>query len=342
MNVDATSWHGGAVWTHRSDAVLAVAVWTERRPGYGEDAEPLFAHHLPTAQGVTGVFDGAAGAGASAAYEPGDGTVRNGAWVGSRTARAAVESWFRGHVEHGTAPDAESLRRRADEFLTSMRPSSRSKIIGTVRKDLPTTMAVAQYELRQGQAHCRALWAGDSRVYALTPRAGLQALTRDHTAETDALEQLRQDPPMTNLLSAGRPFEVDVNTLTVGLPCVLVTATDGFFGYVPAPAYFEWHLLDTLGQAHDEGNWGLLLARRVMGYTADDASLSVVALGFHDFAHLRESFSVRANDVHIKYVAAGPPPDHDPAAVRAWQTQTWHAYRELYEKRMPAYTEVRA
>ncbi len=227
--------------------------WTEKRPGRGEDAEPLFVHHVPGGEGVAGVFDGAGGAGASAAFEETDGTIRTGAWVGSRTARTAVESWFCGRVETeaDAGADSDELRRHLNDLLTEMRPARRSKFVGTMRKDLPTTMAVIHYRLLPGQVRWQALWAGDSRAYLLTPDSGLQALTRDHTEETDALEQLRQDPSMTNLLCAGR-FEIDSNARTTDLPCVLVSATDGFYGYVRTPAHFECHLLDTLLPAADE------------------------------------------------------------------------------------------
>ena len=340
MMVEPECWKGVAVWHHRSEVALAVGVWTEKRNGLGEDAEPLFVHHVPTREGVAGVFDGLGGAGSSPAYDPGDGTVRTGAWVGSRTARAAVESWFCRRVEKGAHAESESLDGHLGGLLAEMRPDTRSKVVGTMRKDLPTTMAVTHYQLTPGQVHCNALWAGDSRAYLLTPRSGLQVLTRDHTEDTDTLEQLRSDPPMTNVLRAGR-FVIESNKLTVGLPSVLVTATDGFFGYVRTPAHFECHLLRTLQQARDESDWGRLLARAVTGYTGDDASVSIVALGFADFRDLAESFAPRAGQVIGDYLSPPAPPEQDHAASHEWQELTWRYYRDGYERQLPPITEER-
>ncbi|RAY16039.1 serine/threonine protein phosphatase [Actinomadura craniellae] len=314
---------------------MAVGVWTERRPGHGEDAEPLLVHHVPTGEGVAGVFDGSGGSGSAFAYESPGGTPRSGAWVGARVARAGVESWFRDGVGRSAEFDAESLRGRLDVALTGMRPHRRGKLVGSARKDLPTTMAVVRYRLDGRRAECQALWAGDSRAYVLSPRAGLQALTRDHTVETDALEQLLQDPPLTNVLCAGGRFEVDSRALLLDLPCVLVCATDGFFGYVDTPAHFECHLLGALQDSADAAEWARLLAERVSAYTADDASLSLVGLGYRDFRQLRRSFGPRARAVLGRYWGDAARTGRSHTELRRWRLEAWDDYRLGYESRMP-------
>ncbi|MET9732518.1 hypothetical protein ABZZ79_18275 [Streptomyces sp. NPDC006458] len=150
-----------------------------------------------------------------------------------------------------------------------------------MRRQLPTTLAAVHYHVPEGgsEVRLRPLWAGDSRAYLLTPDAGLQVLTRDHTHESDTLELLRSDPPMTNVVCADRDFEIDSHPLTHRLPCVLVVATDGFFGYVHTPADFEAVLLRGLHEAGTVGEWADLIRRDVESYTADDASLALVALG---------------------------------------------------------------
>lgn len=105
-----------------------------------------------------------------------------------------------------------------------------------MRRHLPTTLAALRYNVREDSVECEALWAGDSRAYVLTADAGLRALTRDHTDEQDTLAQLVQDPQMTNAVCADRHFEVQSHAWTfTGEPCVLLCATDGFFGYVHTP-----------------------------------------------------------------------------------------------------------
>jgi hypothetical protein len=326
---------GQAIWHHQRETMLAVGVWTERRPGHGEDAEPLWIHHVPANEGVIGVFDGSGGSGGWVAYEAPDRPARSSAWIGARLARASLESWFYGCIHDRVQAEPESLHKHLTLLLSSVRPAARSKVVGTIRHDLPTTMAAAHYQLGGDQVRCRALWAGDSRVYSLTPRDGLQALTRDHTVETDALEQLVNDPPLTNVVCADHPFTIDSNFLVLDLPRVLVSATDGFFGYIATPAHFECQLLGTLQKAADGADWAMRLAAQVSSYTGDDASLSVIALGYSGFGELRASFRRRTEAVLAHYWS-GPGAKRDREALQQWRARTWNNYRPVYEQLMPS------
>ncbi len=320
-----------------------MGVWTERVPGRGEDAEPLLAYHLGTHRGLVGVFDGSGGSGSSPAWQAPDGERRTGAWVGSRVARLATDCWFREVVTAGEAADPEYLKEYLD-FFHERAPQRRSKIVGRMRRQLPTTLAALAYQLwpEEDWLEGRALWAGDSRAYLLHPEAGLQVLTRDHTEESDALELLRSDPPMTNTVCADRDFFVQEHAFAFPLPCVLLTATDGFFGYVHTPADFENTLLSTLRAANSETEWAELIRREVQGYTADDASLGLVALGYKEFAHLRCEFAARQEFI-AGFCRKNRPTGADPASVvRAWQDDTWHDYRTGYEAYLPTPQEEQA
>ncbi|HKS44284.1 MAG TPA: serine/threonine protein phosphatase [Amycolatopsis sp.] len=328
-----------AAWYGSHADVLGIGVWTESRAGQGEDAEPLLAHHVPTGTGIVGVFDGLGGSGAALEYRSGNGTPRSGAWTGSRVAKIAVESWFRATLD-GTPGNTPSLDEHIAATFTLKRPVTRSKLVGTMRMNLPTTMAAIRYERSGDQVECTALWAGDSRAYTLQPWGGMHALTRDHTVETDALEQLNQDPPMTNVLCAGKEFVLDSHTVRVTLPAVLVCATDGFFGYVDTPAHFEFHLLDTLARAWDGRDWARRLAERVVSYTGDDASLSLVGFGYRSLDQLRDSFAPRTRDVTTSYPWPVPPDvNADDGLRRQWCALAWHKYQPEYERLMPALPE---
>ncbi|MGW0538065.1 serine/threonine protein phosphatase [Streptomyces sp. NPDC003032] len=333
-------------WGEEHKALQALSVWTERVPGRGEDAEPFVTHHWESAQGLIAVFDGLGGAGAAPAWQASDGTSRTSAWVGARTARLATECWFHDVTRDRQYADPQSLREYLAYFLAKA-PQRRSKIGGTMRRQLPTTLAGVYYRIGGGGAEIelRPLWAGDSRAYALLPESGLHVLTRDHTLESDALELLRSDPPMTNLVCADRDFEIDFQHLVLPLPCVLVAATDGFFGYVHTPADFENLLLRTLRQAGGAAEWAHLLRREVESFTADDASLALLAVGYQDFADLRSRFVPRLPRLAALYarepsaLAAPPDPAADPhetaAQIKAWQEQSWQVYRPGYESYLP-------
>ncbi|MGP3968067.1 serine/threonine protein phosphatase [Streptomyces sp. 6N223] len=335
---------GHQTWSGAAPRLQAMTVWTERRPGHGEDAEPLAAYHLPTRDGLLAVFDGSGGSGAAPAWRG-----HSNAWAGARAARLAAECWFQSLVT-GAAPQPKDTPKDAPEELRGWlrrvlaavpRDSRvrRSKLTGTMRRALPTTMAAIHYHLAEDSVRTRALWAGDSRAYVLLPGTGggLRRLTRDDTVEDDALAQLRQDPPMTNVICAGRDFTVNAHQpdRPFPLPCVLLAATDGFFGYVHTPAHFERLLLQTLWSAGSMAEWAKHLRERVQPITADDASLSLVALGFDDddFGALHAAFAERRDQLTDPYWDA--PLGRGEDALRRWQDETWNAYRTSYELLMP-------
>ncbi|MFI0408259.1 hypothetical protein [Actinomadura sp. 3N508] len=342
---------GPREWSCEFGDAAAGGVWTEAVPGSGQDAEPLFVHHHATGHGIIGVFDGSGGAGSTPAYWTSDGKPRTGAWLGARVARTALESWFGVSVQDRARFEVADLETRLAQMLAAMRPTTPSRIVGRMHKELPTTMAALQYRLQHGAADCRALWAGDSRAYVLTPGDGLQVLSRDHTEEEDGLVQLLQDPPLANVICADAPFFVQEQRLSFELPCVLLCATDGFFGYVQTPAHFEYRLLAVLQGSESMADWCRRLGREISGYAADDASLSVVALGFAGFPSLRAAFAGRGRHLEHLYWRGRPRespgpldgrrPDGPGAEERAdrrereWRQQTWDSYRGVYERLMP-------
>jgi serine/threonine protein phosphatase PrpC len=319
-------------WTH---GLLVIGVWTEQKARLGEDAEPLLAHHRPSGRGLIAVFDGAGGAGSASAGRTSAGVERTGAWVSSRVARAATEEWFVDAVEQHRL-DAQDLHRTVVRCLDYVRSPVRCKISGTMRRELPTTIAALTYRITPGRVVWHTLWAGDSRCFVLDPGGGLQQVSRDDAEEGDALILLTEDPPMTNMVSANREFWINLEKGEISTPCVLLCATDGFFGYVHTPAEFEHVLLSTLMTATDAGHWGDLLAETVRSYTGDDTSLALVAIGFRDFDDLRDRFTARARHLSREHWApmqraAGSDRDELVAA----RTASWNRYRRSYERRMP-------
>jgi serine/threonine protein phosphatase PrpC len=314
-------------WQHDEPGLVCLSVWTERVAGHGEDADPLVLLHRPTGRGLIAVFDGVGGAGRAAAGRTADRVERTQAWIASRRLRGLVEEWFVGNQPHDRLQPLVASRLAADI-------RTRTRMRGTIAREFPSTLAALDFRYRDGWVSWDVLWAGDSRCYIATPRDGLQQLSRDDVDGTDALELLLQDPPMTNMVCADREFALNRWQGRERQPCVLLTATDGFFGYVDTPALFEHLLWDTLGAAVDVQSWAELLVRRVTAYTGDDASLALVGLGFRGFAGLREAFRPRANLVRVTHGERLRGVDGDRLAIA--RADSWRDYRPGYERQWPA------
>jgi len=329
-----------AVWQQWHQGMLSLGVWTEKRFAHGEDAEPLLLHHWPSRCGLLAVFDGVGGAGGHAAGRTGGGSERTSAWVSSRCSRAATEEWFHRTTSESLAREPEALKASLTWWLGQLGGARRSKIVSRMRREFPTTIAALDYRMTDGGVVWNCLWAGDSRCFLLGPTEGLQQLSVDDTDSKDALELLHQDPPMTNVVSVDKPFRINSLGGDAPFPCLLLCATDGFFGYLETPAEFEHVLLNTLMQASNPAQWGSLVRQAVVSYTGDDASLSLVALGFGSFDELRERFRPRAEELVREHWWPLQQLSDREALVTA-REKSWAAYRESYERRMPRTEEGR-
>lgn len=329
----------GRTWSTASRALLATAGWLEKKPGQGEDAEPTLRVHA-SGRSIIGVYDGVGGAGSGTVRQLRDGTKVSGAYVGSRLARDLVESWYGSIVERqSVASKPDDLRdwlqaafRDEAEFI----PDDGMNLRGSLSRVLPTTLAAAAFGTvaRNGRSTTvvDALWAGDSRAYLLTPDDGLQVLTVDDTRETDALELIRNDQPMDNLVSAATPFVVNHRQVRLAGPVVLITATDGCFGYVKTPAHFEYLILRALQSATSIDDWSAGLLDTLATFTGDDATFAIAASGFEDLAGARAAFRARLDFLDEEHwqpfeVAAG-----DPAATEASRDRSWAAYQSRYHQ----------
>jgi serine/threonine protein phosphatase PrpC len=329
----------GAVWVHRhpQQRLLRLGLWMERRNDKGEDALPTLAHGADLRIGLLGVFDGAGGAGAGLVNVGEDGASHTGAWVASRVVRNATEGWFhdelseRRGIETFTTNVHTALHGRLTDEMHQVAGSSR--LAGTLRRDLPTTMATLAYQLNPDDTvTMAAMWAGDSRVFLLTPSSGLQQLTVDDSGAEDALAALVDDPPMTNVVSADGNFEVHLTPRETDTPAVLLCATDGCFGYVATPAHFELLLLRSLVETSDVEEWFTVLLERIATTTNDDASLAAIAVGFPDDLSLRRAFERRLAELERDHWEPFQEIDtSDHAQLVAFRQSSWERYRTGYE-----------
>jgi hypothetical protein len=284
----------------------------EFRPGLGEDAPPLGGLWSPT-NGLVGVFDGLGGAGGET-MKTLDGMERPGAWIASRQVAEVVSEHaylVRGQQGHGAGDDSDQLpalppppdftstlkreiKSRLAGYAVHARTGGESRLKSKLIKTLPTTMALCWFDSALGEF--TAIWAGDSRVYQFRPEAdvGLQQVTTDDLkTRADALENLTQDSPMSNFISADTDFVLHERRMALYPRTILLAASDGCFGYVLTPLHFEFMLLSAMQAATSWRDWRDRLTTSIMNVTGDDATLSAVAIGWREFAACQHDFADR-------------------------------------------------
>lgn len=324
-----------ATWYYATGMVQVAAVWTEKKKSRGEDAPPTALSHR-AGRGLVAVYDGAGGAGArSVGYTPDNHDI-SGAFLASRVTHFALEDWFVTSVPQRPITDSDGLDSAILAGLRGTGIPSGSKVSGTMVRHLPTTLAAIEYELAGRDLNLVARWAGDSRAYVLDPAEGLQVVTRDDSEDADALNQLTNDQPMTNMICADRPFRINQFPLIniIRPPTVILCATDGFFQYVETPAHFEYLLLCTMNGSANWHAWAARLAEHVQGSSADDASLVIASFGYSSFPRMQRAFGQRAGALTEKYIdplqeLSGPRKQKQYAAARK---SLWEEYRIGYEK----------
>ena len=333
--------------------------------GLGEDAAPLGVFY-PPANGLLGAFDGLGGAGGETIRLP-NGSERTGAWLASRRVREIVSDVYGDLMRRMLMLSASSDSGSCEQFAEAPTPRSRVDFTATLKhaiqeelvryaaelgagtggrlkskliRTLPTTMALCRFDLDSNKF--TAIWAGDSRVYYLRPDIGLQQVTTDDLkSNADALENLTQDSPMSNYISASTDFVLHERQLELHTRSILIAASDGCFSYVPTPLHFEYLLLQTLQRATDMADWRHLLHAEIRRLTSDDSTLSVAVIGWPDFVSCQRDFTaryrqcedlIRAYDAcHEQVEFARQGFDRAREALAAHTRDLWEDYRKTYE-----------
>lgn len=341
LPVPARVWpkqHRGArYWTVEGQEVLGVTVFTEKSLDRGEDAEPtwMFRRHDGGVSGLLAVYDGLGGAGSRLAVRDDRGQELNQAYVASRLVRSVTEQWEAGGRRDGIVGLAEHLDAALSEAVELL-AFDETRTVSNLRRKLPTTIAAATLKWLEDRLTVEAIWAGDSRVFVLSATEGLQQITRDHARSQDILEQLINDSPMSSVVCADRPTSLAVHEVQVSTPAVILATTDGVHGYVKTPGQVESLLLTSLLEARNCDEWATILIDEISAVAADDATLTVAALGYASFENLQTSFAERAESVVSTQVLGFQGTSRDEhEAFAAARRNAWESYREGYEARIP-------
>jgi len=273
---------------------------------HGEDSDPILRDGPDL--GLLAVFDGMGGAGGTV-YETPDGP-RSGAYLASRLARDVVEQrmltllvpdWnLKG--EQAAVDLQRAVQAALQERLAELR-APKSGLRSRLLRALPTTMAMlALQRTQRGGTRwlAHALWSGDSRAYVFEPGGARQLSTDDLRDHSDAMTNLHRDSVVSNAMSADTDFHVNYRRVELEAPFLLLTATDGCFGYLPSPMHFEHLVLGALVEARSVAEWSQTVQDRVSAVTGDDAAMSVMAVGA-DLDELRTLYAPRVQELEQQF-----------------------------------------
>ena len=222
------------------------------RKGFGEDS---WCYAFSKSAGLIAAFDGCGGSGARKHEFY---TGHSEAYIASRLCAGAFFDGFRdSFVQQEKPPPRNRFFETSTQYckrtFAAYRPPTTQgfRIKSSMITTLPTTVAAAIIQPSDGELLAAAAWAGDSRVYALTPRSLAQISLDD----SDVNDPYETDAMMTNTINADRAPRVNQKVCRIPLPAIILTATDGCFAYYTTPMEFEGVLLSTLLSASCPNDW---------------------------------------------------------------------------------------
>lgn len=273
--------------------------------GKGEDSY-LYAVNGESA--LIAAFDGCGGIGSKRYLHYSE---KTGAYIASRAVCGGVKNWFDNEPHNDNAlPGYIQRALKVCEYYAD----AESGLRGSLRKSFPTTAAMIRVD--NGSATC--FWAGDSRCYLLDA-GGLHQLSNDDIDGEDAFSNISGDGVLTNVICSSVPYDIHAKHIPLQTPCVLLTASDGCFGYLNTPMDFEYLLTSTLMMSNSISEWEYNLDKRIKEFTGDDYTMCVAVYGYEDFQHLRNSYAARASYVYTQYINSA-----------ADDESKWNAYKDGY------------
>lgn len=290
-------------------------------PENGEDSYSYYFNSESSPNGYIAVFDGCGGMGAKK-YSSHNG--KTGAYIASRTAAFVTDQFYL----RGADGDLEDMLR--DAFRNIKEGSVNSdgiSIRSSLFRDFPTTAAIIETDVQENRLKCKFMWAGDSRCYYLDKKGVCQMTDDDVYTKEDAFTSLRSDAKMSNVISGDCQFRLNLREAELPQPVVVITATDGVFGYFSTPMHFEYMLLSTLERAKSAEDWKNMLGVCISGFTGDDYTFIAALFGFSEFKEVKAYFAERYDHLCKEYMK------HCENAGEEKLRELWEKYKTDYYRR---------
>jgi len=298
----------------------------EKLAGLGEDS---FSYSFGTEDtGYISVFDGCGGMGAKKYPKAGN---RSGARVASKLAAYVTDKFYEDKQFRFDGTDCQRLKEcLTDEFAkmrNTIETETGAKLGGDLFKTMPTTASIAAVKINGSSITCEYFWAGDSRGYFLDKEGLCQVTKDDIKTDEDAFSNLRSDGRMSNVIHAEGDFSLNTREIDIDLPAMVITSTDGGFGYYGTPMDFEYIILSSLMESESPEEWESKLSELIIPVTGDDFAVSIAVYGMYDIAGCKEYFKERCQFIKEKYIdTVGENADED-MLLRLWQEYKPGYYR---------------
>lgn len=303
-----------------------ISLCCEQIRGGGEDG---YAYAFDeSGPGFIATFDGCGGMGAKKYKAMND---QSGAKIASALAGLVFDSFFAADEFRFDGSDARRLQRSCSDIFRqtndSLKVPGELKIGGNLFKSIPTTAVVAAARAAsKNEIDCEFLWAGDSRGFILDGKGIAQITTDDLETEEDAFSNLRNDSKLSNVLNADQDFVLHERILKLNTPVMVISATDGSFGYFSTPMEFEHALLKTLAISADSREWERNLERTIRPYSGDDYTVVIAVYGFDSFSECKSFFGPRLRELEDKYISRLEGASED-ELFSLWQSYKTDYYR---------------
>ncbi len=302
----------------------------EMKEKNGEDS---YAFSVNDRYGMVSVFDGCGGIG-SRKYAEFD--YKTGAYISSRVSGEVFDRWFnefslKGNstLSKATLPKiCEEIRVSVTEKLKDVESNTESTMIkGALTKSFPSTASIALFSRKDKDSVAIGyIWAGDSRGYVLTAN-GMNQITKDDIeVECDAMENLTNDSKLTNMLCASGDFRLNSKFVTLSGPGIIITATDGCFGYFSTPMEVEYMIIESLMNSKSVNEWKENIHSYIKRFTGDDYTMGIAVLGYKNFKGIKDSYIKRYNYLTEKYMSKLP------KASDEEKLKLWNEYKASYDR----------
>jgi len=301
----------------------------------GEDSDPILQVSPNNIWGVLGAFDGMGGAGSSKRTLR-DGTVHTDAYLASRFVRSVVKTFV--HMNGRPDLDNEEMTKYIKGNLSRYKDYIGivpSRLKSSTVKTLPTTMAMMTWENTGDKIKVNNYWAGDSRNYILTPN-GMYQMTVDHARDGgDAMFNLHNDPPMSNAISESNDFFIEKTTCEIYGPAIMISCTDGCFGYLHSPMHFEALMIETLLNSDNMDEWKQNIESTLLPISGDDFSIAIETVGM-SFEQWKVVLAKRYNTLMNRFIKPYDEYAEQIKSAPVEMSNIWEMYKTDYEAFAPA------